>query len=159
MPKLSRTLLVSSALVAGLALSPLAISHFDDKEVMQSYRQSWFAMVATNFGPMVSMLKGEMPWDDARMSAAADQLAQLTAMDISRGFSPGTEKGTTRAKPEIWENMADFNAKMEDLRVAAADLQTAAASGDRKAIGKAVGDVGQSCKACHDEYKSEDYLY
>ncbi|MCR9106821.1 MAG: cytochrome c [Gammaproteobacteria bacterium] len=159
MPKLTQTLFISGALVAGLALSPLAVSHFNDKEVMQSYRQSWFAMVATNFGPMVSMLKGEMPWDDARMQAAADQLAQLTAMDISRGFSPGTEKGTTRAKPEIWENMEDFSAKMDDLRSTSAALQTAAASGDRKAIGKAVGDVGQSCKACHDEYKSEDYLY
>ena len=60
---------------------------------------------------------------------------------------------------KIWENMEDFSAKMDDLRSTSAALQTAAASGDRKAIGKAVGDVGQSCKACHDEYKSEDYLY
>ena len=51
---------------AGLAVSPLAISHYNDKEAPQPYRQSWFAMIAANFGPMGSMgsmgsmVKGEI---------------------------------------------------------------------------------------------------
>ena len=116
-------------------------------------------MIALNFGPITSMLKGEMPWDDARMKAYADQLATLANMDTARGFGPGTDKGTTRAKPEIWDNMDDFNAKMEDLRVAANELKAAADSGDKQAIGGAVAATGKACKACHDEYKSKDYLY
>src|SRR6056297_319667 len=127
---LRRSLLCVS-LAAGLALSPLAISHFDDKEILQSYRQSWFALVATNFGPMVAMLKGEMPWDEQRLSESAEQLVQLTEMDISRGFSPGSDKGTTRALPEIWENREDFNSKLSDLKTAAVALQTAVEGGDR----------------------------
>ncbi len=48
---------------------------------------------------------------------------------------------------------------MNDLKTAVASLQAAVDGGDREAIAAAVGDVGGSCKACHDEYKSKDYLY
>ena len=77
----------------------------------------------------------------------------------SRGFAPGSEQGTTRAKPGIWENTEDFTGKLEDMRSAIADLQAAANGGDREAIGAAVGGAGKSCKACHDEYKADNYLY
>ena len=37
------------------------LSHFDDNEqVPQSYRQSYFALLAANFGPMVAAVKGEI---------------------------------------------------------------------------------------------------
>ncbi|MEZ5501311.1 MAG: cytochrome c [Halioglobus sp.] len=146
--------------LAALALSPLAISHYDDKEPQQSYRQSWFAMMAFNFGPMVAMVKGEAPWQEDQMAGYADQLAALTTLDVLRGFSDGSDKGTTRAKPEIWQNKADFQAKLDDLKKAVNALQVVANQGtDRKAIAENVGAVGSACKACHDEYKSKDYLY
>ncbi|MFT4519129.1 MAG: cytochrome c556 [Halioglobus sp.] len=145
--------------VIGIGLSPGVTSHYDDKEVLQSYRQSWFTMVAVNFGPMVGMIQGKMAWNDEQMKASADQLATLASMDIAKGFSVGSEKGTTRAKPEIWENKADFEAKMDDMKKAAFALQAAVATGDKDSIGKAVGAAGKSCKSCHDEYKSKDYLY
>lgn len=154
-----RKSLLALATAVAVGLSPLAISHFDDKEMSQSYRQSWFAMVGMNFGPMVSMLKGEMPWNDQQLQAFADQLATLTSMDVKRGFGPGSDKGTTRAKPEIWENKADFESKMQDLTDAAKALQSAAATGDKKAIAGQIAATGKTCKACHDEYKSKDYLY
>jgi cytochrome c556 len=160
MPHSQRNTLLALITAAGLALSPLAISHFDDKQIPQSYRQSWFAMMGANFGPMIGMVKGELPWEENMMAAYADQLAALATLDVMRGFADGADKGTTRAKPEIWENKPDFQAKMDDMRKAADALQAVASQGtDRKAISEAVAAVGQSCKACHDEYKSEDYLY
>ncbi len=154
-----RGTVLGAALAGAIALSPAALSHFDDKEILQSYRQSWFALVASNFGPMASTVKGEMPWDDARMALWAEQLVQLTSMDVSRGFAPGSEKGTTRAKPGIWDNRADFDSKMADLSEAALALQAAVQGGDRKAVAEQLGATGGTCKACHDEYKSDDYLY
>lgn len=155
--KLTRTLL-SVTVIAGLTFSPFVISHYDDKAPIQSYRQSWFAMLGTNFGPMVSMLKGEMPWNDEQLKSFAEQLATLTAMDMSFGFSPGSHTGQTRAKPEIWQNSDDFKAKLADMRDAAAELRTAVNGGDKKAIGEGIAKTGGTCKACHDEYKSENYL-
>lgn len=155
-----RNTLLAIMTLSGLALSPLAISHFDDKQVNQSYRQSYFAMIGANFGPMISMVKGEIPWQEDQMAAYADQLAALATLDVMRGFADGSEKGTTRAKPEIWQNKADFKAKMDDLKTAANALQAVAEQGtDRKAISEQVIATGKACKACHDEYKSKDYLY
>jgi cytochrome c556 len=160
MPRSTRNFLLVILSLAAISLSPLAISHFDDKEIPQSYRQSWFAMLAVNFGPMASMVKGEIPWDEQQMAGYADQLAALTTLDVMRGFSEGSDKGTTRAKPEIWENKADFQARMDDLDQAVDALQVVAQQGtDRKAIAAQVGATGKACKACHDEYKSKDYLY
>lgn len=160
MPFASRKTILAITLLAAVALSPAAISHFNDKEVPQSYRQSWFAMLATNFGPMAAMVKGDMPWQEMQMAGYADQMAALMTIDVMRGFADGSEKGTTKAKPEIWQNKADFQKKMDDLKVAVTALQAAAEKGtDRKAIAEQVAATGKTCKACHDEYTAEEYLY
>jgi cytochrome c556 len=145
--------------VLAVALSPLAISHFDDKEPLQSYRQSYFAMTAMNFGPMAAMVKGEAPWDAEKFAGYAKDLSAISTLNVERGFAPGSDQGKTRAKPEIWENMDDFTAKLSNFREAVATLDTAAASGDADAMKAAFGATGKSCKACHDEYKSKDYIY
>lgn len=141
-----------------ICLSPLATSHFDDKQVPQSYRQSYFALLALNFGPMAAMVKGEIPWNDAAFQGYADDLATAASLNIVRGFPEGSHTGQTRAKPEIWENMEDFKAKSQDMKTSTVALQQAAASGDKDAIIGAFKKTGGSCKACHDEYKSENYL-
>jgi len=150
---------LSLILASSLAASPLAISHFDDKEPMQSYRQSAFTLMAMNFGPMSAMLKGEMPWDQEQFARWADDLDDIAELDIMRGFAEGTDKGTTRAKPEIWANMDDFKSKMGDLQEAADALSDAAEAGDKDQIMAAFKATGGACKACHDEYKSKEYLY
>lgn len=159
MPKLPRKHLLYVGAVSAALLAPPALSHFDDKEMPQSYRQSWFALLASNFGPMVSAVKGEIPWEQAKMEGWANDLAALSTLDVMRGFADGSDKGTTRAKPEIWQNKADFGSKMDSLNKELAKLQQVTATGDREAIAAQVGAAGKACKSCHDEYKAENYLY
>ena len=102
MPRPIRKHLLAAAAASSLILAPLALAHLNDKEVQQSYRQSWFAMVALNFGPMASTVKGEIPWNDEMMQGWAKDLSTLTTLNVMRGFGEGSDKGTTRAKPEIW---------------------------------------------------------
>ncbi|TCO77751.1 c-type cytochrome [Chromatocurvus halotolerans] len=142
-----------------MASAPAVLAHSVKDEPLQSYRQSIFALIGANFGPIAAMVKGDTAWDQDAMEGYADDLEDIVDLDLLRGFAPGSEKGTTRAKPEIWDNMDDFEAKLEDLRDAAEALEEAAGSGDRKAIASAVRDTGGACKACHDEYKAKDYLY
>ncbi|MFV0477306.1 MAG: c-type cytochrome [Parahaliea sp.] len=160
MKKVLRCALAGTVALTGITLAPVAVSHFDDKEPLQSYRQSYWALVGANFGAMGAMVKGEIPWSDAQLKRYAEDLEALTELDLLRGFAPGSEKGKTRAKPEIWENMADFEQKFSDLQRAADALEEIVDDGgDRKAIAGAIGNVGKACKACHDDYKSKDYLY
>jgi cytochrome c556 len=153
-----KRLLVALAASAAL-LSPLSQAHFDDQQMQQSYRQSWFTLVAMNFGPMVAMVKGEMPWDESAAKNYAADLDAVVNTDLLRAFSPGSDKGTTRAKPEIWQNSEDFSDKLDDFRAAVAQLNTAAQTGDKKAIAGGVAAAGKTCKGCHDDYKSKEYLY
>jgi len=154
-----RNSLLATTAAAGLAISFHAVSHLDDKAPYQSYRQSYFTLVGMNFGPLGSMVKGEIPWNQDTVEMLVEDLSTLSSMDVSRAFAPGSEKGKTRAKPEIWENMDDFKTKFGNLQDAIATLEKAADSGDRGTIAKAVGETGKACKSCHDEYKAKDYLY
>lgn len=154
-----KTLLLAAVAALGIGMAPVAVSHLNDKEMGQSYRQSWFALVAMNFGGMATMLEGKIPWNDEQMATWGKELGILVSMDANRGFVPGTEKGTTRAKPEIWENKDDFNSKMADFKKAAAALAEVSGSGDKKAIANGIMATGKTCKSCHDEYKAENYLY
>jgi cytochrome c556 len=126
---------------------------------MQSFRQSYFTLLAMNFGPIAAMVKGEMPYDDAKVLSLAEDVNAIANIDVARAFGPGSDKGTTRAKPAIWENTDDFVEKYQALQKAAGGLLAAAQSGDKGAVGAAVKDTGGTCKSCHDEYKSKDYLY
>jgi cytochrome c556 len=146
------------ALIAGMAAAPSALSHLDSTAFNQSYRQSLLALLGANFGPMASMVKGEMPWDEARFIGWSEDLAKVASLDIMRGFPPGSDKGRTRAKPEIWDNIEDFEAKIADLRRETELMAEVAANGDRAQLMKQFAKTGGTCKACHDEYKSKDYL-
>jgi cytochrome c556 len=154
----SKKTLTVIVLVAGIGATPLALSHLDPTAFHLSYRQSLFAILGANFGPMSSMVKGEIPWDSDRFRGFADDLATATTLDFMRGFPDGSQGGQTRARPEIWNNKADFESKLNDLRTEAAKLAEVAAGDDQKAIMMQFQSAGGTCKACHDDYKSKDYL-
>jgi cytochrome c556 len=92
----------------------------------------------------------------AVVHAGAAQIADLSRK-ASGWFPAGTgpEVGKTGAKPAIWQNPQDFATKLHDFQAAAAAFNTAAMSGDVNAIKAKYGDLGQTCKACHDKYRSE----
>ena len=118
----------------------------------------FFTLVALNFGPMAAMVKGEIPWNQGAFEHYANDMVTVISLDFTRGFPEGSHTGKTRAKPDIWENMADFESKFDDLKSAANALQEAAASGDKEAIVEKFKATGGACKACHDDYKAKDYL-
>jgi cytochrome c556 len=92
----------------------------------------------------------------AAVRTAAGNLAKLAAQS-SRWFPKGTgpELGKTGAKPEIWQRPADFAAKLKDFQGAAKLLNAAAAKGDINATKARFGDLGKTCKACHDTYRMD----
>jgi cytochrome c556 len=92
--------------------------------------------------------------DLATVRKEAAELAKV-APEVSGWFPPGTgpETGKTHAKAEIWQKPDDFAAKIRDFQNAAQKLNTAAQGNDVAAMKAAFGDVGKSCKACHDPYR------
>ena len=119
-------------------------------------RQGLFKIQAFVFGPVGGMLRGA-PFDAAVVQKAAERL-EVTGGLIPEVFAQDTHTYTgtpTKAREGIWTNKSDFDGKANDLVKAAADLETAAKSGDKAATLKAAGAVGKSCGACHDQFRDK----
>ena len=68
--------------------------------------------------------------------------------DSTRGITP------SRARPEIWQNREDFNAKAAAYAEAAGRLFAAAQSNDRAAFTAQFDATRATCQACHDLYQA-----
>jgi len=92
----------------------------------------------------------------AGVRAAARSMASLAGKS-AKWFPKGTgpEMGHTGAKPEIWQNPADFHAKHRDFQAAAKALNQAATRGDMAAVKASYANLGKTCKACHDSYRTD----
>ena len=101
-------------------------------------------------------LKSGSP-DLAVIRSSAAKIAEL-ADKSANWFPPGTgpSVGKTRAKEEIWQKPQDFAAKDSDFRKAAQAFKAAADGGDVEAVRASFGDLGKTCKACHDSYRAEE---
>ena len=101
------------------------------------------------------MLRGA-PFDAAVVQKAAERLQVLGGM-IPEVFTKDTHTFTvtTKAREAIWANKSDFDGKANDMVKAAADLETAAKTGDKGATLKAAGAVGKTCGACHDQFRDK----
>jgi cytochrome c556 len=94
--------------------------------------------------------------DLAAVRQHAATFAQL-GPQMPSWFPPGSgpDVGKTEAKAEIWRKPEDFVAKSRAFTQAALAFQTAAGGNDVAAIKAAHGNLGKSCKACHDLYREE----
>lgn len=68
-------------------------------------------------------------------------------------FPAGSDKGETKASPDIWANKADFEKLNADALAAATKLETDAKGGDMKVVAADFGDMGKACGACHNKYR------
>jgi cytochrome c556 len=119
------------------------------------YRKAVYQAIAWNFAPMGAMAQGKAPFDAKEFAMRAGRVAALTPM-LAESYSPET-KGVdgSKAKPGLWSNRTDFDAKMKDLVDRSATLATVAKGGDEARTKTAFFDTANTCKACHDEYKAD----
>ena len=148
----SVSLTLASVVVAALPLSASAQSAFAKKDDAIKYRQSAFALMSAHMGRIGAVTKGEVPFNAADVPKSAALIATLSSLPWE-AFGPGTEGG--KSKPVLWKEMDKVKAGADKFMKAAADLETAAKSGNLDQIKKAFGATGQTCKACHDSYRDK----
>ena len=116
------------------------------------YRRSVMQSIAYKVGQARGMAQGEIPVDAAAFTKHASDVATLAGM-ITEGFIPNSAVEGSAALPEVWTNMADFQAKAMDLQTAAQSLATAAQQNGFEAAKGMVQAVGQTCGGCHRPYR------
>ena len=142
-------------LAAGLfAALPASAQTFAKAEDAIKYRQGAFNVIGSHFGPLGAMSTGKMPYNARSAAANAEVVAYMARLPFA-GFIPGSDKGQTRAKAEIWKDNAKFKAGAEKFQAEAAKLNTAAKSGDLNQLKAAFADAAQTCKSCHDNFRSK----
>ena len=143
--------------VATLASLPAA-AQFQKPEDAIKYRQSAFTVMANHFSRIAGMAQGRVPFDAKVAAENADIVLTMSKLPF-QGFGEGTDKGLPqRAKPEVWKEQPKFRAAAEKMQGEVAKLDAAAKTGNLDAIKAAVGAVGSSCKACHDDFRAEKPL-
>ena len=141
-----------AALAATIALP--AAAQFQRPEDAVKYRKGAFFVMGQHFGRLNAVAQGRAPYEPVSTTFNAE-VVQMMAMLPWAGFVDGTDKGDTRALPKIWSERAQFDAGAVKLREETNKLVAAAKSGDLDQIKAAVGSVGQTCKACHDNFRKE----
>lgn len=120
-------------------------------------RQTNFEEIGDAFKAIRGEFEGDTP--DLAVVGAQAQIINANAQKIGDHFPEGTGMDAgydTEALASIWEKPDDFKAAHEKLVATSTALVEAAASGDASAAQAQVGEVGKSCKACHDQFRVDD---
>lgn len=142
------------ALIPALTLSiaTSAMAQFAKPEDAIKYRQSAFALMSAHMGRLSAVVKGEVPYNKEDVARNAAIISTLSSLPW-QAFGPGTEGG--KAEPAIWKENAKFKSAADRMQAAVAELNTAAQSGNPENLKKALGATGQTCKACHDDFRKK----
>jgi cytochrome c556 len=100
-----------------------------------------------------AMIEGKEPFDMAKAKAVLANFA--TAHDRGKNLWPDNSKsgGDTASLPAIWENKADFEAKLAKLS-SDAKAQDAGVK-DLDSFKAAMAEVGKDCGGCHNTYRKK----
>ena len=120
------------------------------------YRQSVMNVIGRAFGPMVNMAQNKIPYNKDVVAKNTQVIDTLVTLPWN-AFGPGTEKGApTKADMKIWSEQANFKEGADKMQQEVSKLSQAVKGGDEKAIKGAIGDLGKTCKSCHDDYRLKE---
>jgi cytochrome c556 len=147
--------------IAALALAACAVSvalpaaaQFAKPEDAVKYRKAALTVLGNHFGRLGAMANGRAPFDAKVAAADADVVALVSHLPWT-AFGAGTDKGDTRAKPEIWKEQAKFNDGADKMQAEVAKLAAAAKTGNLDNLKAAFGPAARTCKACHDDFRKD----
>jgi cytochrome c556 len=143
-----RTALVVGALLLGagtvMAQQDVAVTQ---QNLMKSQGKNMY-------GVLGKMVKGETPYDQAAVDAALKDLA-ADVPKIPAVFTPNPKEDVVNANfgssPKIWQNKADFDAKVPVVSKAIADVSGTVK--DAESLKVAFDTIQKTCVSCHETYR------
>lgn len=135
---------------AVLALGVSAVVAQQDVAVSQ---QNLMKSQARNmYGVLGKMVKGDTPFDkaaaDAALKALADDVAKIPTV-FATNPKQDVPNASFGSSPKIWQNKADFDAKVPGVTKAIADAKFT----DAASLKVAFDAIQAKCDSCHDNYR------
>ena len=140
------------AAVAALALGATMVAAQQD--VPKERENLMKGMGKAFYGTLARMARDQAPYNQEQAAAALTELEALSKklpdvfVEAGKGDVPDSRFGTS---PKVWENKADFEAKVAGMKKAIDDQKGKIKDLDTlKASAKAIGDA---CDSCHEGYR------
>jgi cytochrome c556 len=150
---MKKLITAATALMAVMLALP-ASAQFAKPEDAIKYRKASFTVMGAHFGRVGAMASGRAPYD-AKAAAENADIAIAMAKLPWAAFPEGSDKGETRAKPEIWKDSAKFKEASDKMQAELVKLSAAAKVGNVDALKAAFGPAAATCKGCHDNFRKE----
>ncbi|BAQ71053.1 cytochrome c [Rhodovulum sulfidophilum] len=135
--------------IFALAAAAATLAHAADAtDPAVKARQEAMETIGKNMKSIADMAKGKADFDAQAAGAAAAVIAE-TADKVPGLFETRADDPESEAKPAIWDDFGDFTEKSEALQAAAGSADMASLD----ALRNSVGEIGRTCKSCHDDYR------
>lgn len=148
---------VACAALGLLSLTATTLTSAEmDVEDAIYYRQAGYGFMSWNMGKIKAQTIDEsVPFNKDQMIAAANVIAAVANSGMGALYPAGSDKGDTKLKPEFFQNMDEVGKIARNFNLAANELAKVAQTGDKAAIANAFGEVGKTCKACHEKFRAK----
>lgn len=150
--------LILALAFAGIAAASVQAAGTED---LIKYRQSGYAFMAWNMGKIKSqVIDNPASFNKEQVIAAANAIAAIANSGMGALYAPGTETGTgwkpTRANADLFKKPEEVKKAAIAFNKEANELAKVAAGGNIDAIRAQFGKVGETCKGCHDDFRTKD---
>lgn len=154
MNRLLRSAVVTALFVPVVALVAQAAE--PNPKQLQKARHDHYHELGDAFKVVRDQTRASTP-DMAAIKTAAKEVNDAS-VNQEQWFPAGTgpEAGKTQALAEIWTRPDEFKAAIKLFSDSAPKLYAAANSADFPGVKAAFGDVGKSCKNCHEKFRAKD---
>ena len=140
--------------IVGLLFVGIAYAQFARPEGAIAYRQSVMTIIGYHTAQLGAMVTGKKPYEKKVFTRNAAIVEMLATLPWQAFMTPGSDKGKTKLKPLAFKEKDKFLAKAKVLETATHKLVKTADGDDFNAVKAQFGNVGKSCKNCHDAYRS-----
>ena len=148
-------IILATALAVGLTGGAFAADLKPAEQI--ETRQAGYAFMSWNMKKIKANLDGD--YNQPTVQAAAAAIAGIANSGMGALYGPGTDKDIgdvkTRVKPELFTEREKVGEVAVNFIEAANDLAEVAALGEPDEVKAAFGDLGKSCKACHDQFRKD----
>jgi cytochrome c556 len=151
--KKGEELSMKRVLVAAAAVLTLGVSTVVAQQEVAVQQQNLMKSQGRNmYGVVLKMVKGETPFDkaaaDAALKALADDVAKIPTT-FTTNPKQDVVDATFGSSQKIWQNKADFDAKVPPVTKAIADAKFT----DAASLKVAYDAIQEKCTGCHDTYR------
>ena len=139
-------------LMAAAALGLGASAVLAQQEVAVQQQNLMKSQGRSMYGVVLKMVKGDTPFDkaaaDAALKALADDVPKIPTV-FTTNPKEDVKDATFGASQKIWQNKADFDAKVPPVTKAIADAKFT----DTASLKLAYDAIQAKCTGCHDDFR------